>query len=61
MNKRVIAIFFLAAVFAISIGYDFYRGYHESGSITGGIASVLFGLIILAILGWLFFSRRKSN
>ena len=61
MSKRVTRIVFLALLFAISTGYDFYRGYHEAKSITGGFVSVIFGLIILAMLGWLYFSRRNSN
>jgi hypothetical protein len=61
MRKRAITILFLAVLFAISIGYDFYRGYHETRSTAGGIVSDICGLIILAILGWLYFSRRKSN
>jgi len=59
MNKR--AILFLAVIVVISTVYDFYRGYHETRSIIGGIVHVIFGLIVLAFLWWLYSKRRNSN
>jgi hypothetical protein len=55
------AIILIAALFAVSTGYDFYRGYHETRSIGGGIASVIFGLIILAFLWWLKSKGKNSD
>jgi len=52
---------FLAVLVAISTVYDFYRGYHETRSIIGGIVYVIFGLIVLAFLWWLYSKRRNSN
>ena len=59
MSKR--AMLFLAVLVAISTVYDFYRGYHETRSIIGGIVYVIFGLIVLAFLWWLYSKRRNSN
>jgi len=59
MSKR--AILFLAVLVAISTVYDFYRGYHETQSIIGGIVYVIFGLIVLAFFWWLYSKRRNSN
>src|ERR1039458_7230744 len=50
MGKRAIAIVFIAVLFAVSTGYDFYRGYHAFRSIIGGIVSIIFGLVILGRL-----------
>jgi len=44
---------FLAVVGIFSV-YDFYRGYHQTRSVIGGIVYVFFGLILLAFFWWLF-------
>ncbi len=61
MRTRVIKVLFVAVLFVLSAGYDFYRGYHETRSITGGVVYVFFGLILLAILFalWLGFSKKN--
>lgn len=59
MSKR--AILFFAVLVAISTGYDFYCGYHETRSIIGGIVYVILGLIVLAFFWWLYSKRRNSN
>ena len=59
MSKPAIPL--IAALFAISTVYDFYRGYHDTHSVAGGIVYVIFGLVTLAILFWLYSTRRKSN
>jgi tetrahydromethanopterin S-methyltransferase subunit E len=47
-------------LFALSVAYDFWRGYHETRSIVDGIAFVVFGLGVLAVFWWLY-SRRSSD
>jgi cytochrome c biogenesis protein CcdA len=59
MSKR--AMLFLAVIIAISTVYDFYRGYHETQSIAGGILYVIFGLIVLAFFWWLYSKRHNSD
>ncbi|HEV3254597.1 MAG TPA: hypothetical protein VG033_09330 [Candidatus Acidoferrales bacterium] len=59
MSKR--AMLFFAVIVAISTVYDFYRGYHETRSIIGGIVYVIFGLIVLAFFWWLYSKRPNSN
>jgi cytochrome c biogenesis protein CcdA len=59
MSKR--AMLLLAVIIAISTVYDFYRGYHETQSIAGGILYVIFGLIVLAFFWWLYSKRHNSN
>jgi hypothetical protein len=61
MGKRVTAILFIAVLFAVSTGYDFYRGYHGTRSIIGGIVSTIFGLVILGFLWSLYSGRRNSK
>ena len=60
MGKRVTAILFIAVLFAVSTGYDFYRGYHGTRSIIGGIVSIIFGLVILGFV-WLLHSGPKNS
>jgi len=62
MNKRAeiaLGILLIVALFALSIGYDFWRGYHETHSYEGGVASVVFGFVILAVLGIVHLLRGK--
>jgi cytochrome c biogenesis protein CcdA len=59
VSKR--AMLFFAVIVAISTVYDFYRGYHETRSIIGGIVYVIFGLIVLAFFWWLYSKRPNSN
>jgi hypothetical protein len=62
MTKRAeiaVVILFIIALFALSTGYDFWRGYREAHSYEGGIASVVFGLMVLAVLGIVHLLRGK--
>ena len=59
MSKR--AMLFLAVTFGISTVYDFYRGYHETQSIFGGIVYVIFGMIVLAFFWWLSAPRCTTD
>ena len=59
MNKRTIAL--IAVVIAISAAYDFYRGYHHTRSIVGGIIVAVFGLLFLAWLIWMFSNHRNTD
>jgi hypothetical protein len=64
MTKRTKVFLGVAAVIAFSTGYDFFRGYHETGSVGGGIAYIVFGLIVagaLALLYWLSASGKSSK
>jgi len=59
MSKPTILL--VAALFAISAVYDFYRGYHQTHSIIGGIVYVILGLVILGVFLWLYSKRKNSN
>jgi uncharacterized membrane protein len=66
MSKRAdmaIAIVILVALFGLSSGYDFWRGYHYTQSIGGGVAFTLFGFVVLLVLGLFMylFSKRPRK
>jgi hypothetical protein len=48
MSKR--QMLFLAVAVGISAGYDFYRGYHQTRSVGGGIVYVILGLVVFGVL-----------
>jgi hypothetical protein len=58
MKKRAVLI---AAAIVASAIYDFYRGYHKTRSIVGGLIWVVAGLIVLAIFWGLYSCRQPSK
>jgi hypothetical protein len=56
MQNKIIGI----VLVAVSVIYDFYRGYSHGKSIAEGSLYALLGLLFLACI-LLAFSRRKSN
>lgn len=60
-RNRLIKVLLVAVLFGLSGGYDFYRGYHEVRSITGGVVYVFFGLTLLAVLFALWLGSSKKN
>jgi hypothetical protein len=52
---------FLVVAVGVSTVYDFYRGYHQTRSIVGGIGYVVFGLVLLAIFWWLCSKGTSPN
>jgi hypothetical protein len=58
MKKR--AAIAIAVAVALSGGYDFWRGYHQTQSIEGGIVFVVLGFIVLALF-WYLFSKWPSE
>jgi LPXTG-motif cell wall-anchored protein len=59
MSKLTILL--VAALFTISTAYDFYRGYHQTHSVIGGIVYAILGLVILGAFLWLYSKRKNSN
>lgn len=54
------AALFIGLLVALSVAYDFWHGYHETRSISDGIAFVVLGLGVLAFIWWLS-SHPSSN
>ena len=62
MNKRVesgIAILLIVGLFALSSGYDFWRGYQYRHSVDDGVIFVGFGFMVLLVVGVVLLLRRK--
>ncbi len=62
MNKRVdtsLAILLIAGLFALSTGYDFWRGYQYHHSVGDGVIFVGFGFVVLLLVGIVLSLRRK--
>jgi hypothetical protein len=57
MGKRAVL---LLVVLGVSTACDFYWGYYSTHSVGDGIASVLRGLLVLAVF-FGFYRLRKSN
>jgi multisubunit Na+/H+ antiporter MnhG subunit len=51
ISKRTMPFLAVVGIFSV---YDFYRGYHQTRSVIGGIVYVFFSLILLAFFWWLF-------
>ena len=58
MNKRVatIVVVVVGGV-ALSSGYDFWRGYHETHSVEGGVVYTVLGFVVLGLIGLVHFMR----
>jgi hypothetical protein len=54
-SKRALLFLAVAGIFFV---YDFYRGYHQTRSVIGGIVYAFFGLIVLAFFWWLLMRSR---
>jgi hypothetical protein len=62
MSKRAetsIAIVLVAALLALSSGYDFWRGYRYRHSIEDGVLFTVFGFVILGLIAVVLLLRRK--
>jgi len=62
MNKRTdtaLAILLVAGLFALSTGYDFWRGYRYRHSVEDGMIFVVFGFIVLGFIAVVYLIRRK--
>jgi hypothetical protein len=58
MKKRP---FLIASVIIASAVLDFYRGYRETKSVLSGFIWALGGLIVLAIIWWLYSNHQPSK
>jgi hypothetical protein len=62
MNKRVdtgLAILLIVALFVLSSGYDFWRGYHYRHSVEDGVIFTIFGFVVLGLIAVMFLLRGK--
>jgi hypothetical protein len=62
LNKRVdaaLAIAIVIALFALSTGYDFWRGYHYRQSIEDGVFFTVFGFVVLGLIAVVYLLRGK--
>jgi hypothetical protein len=62
MNKRVetdLAILLVVALFALSTGYDFWRGYHYRHSVGDGVIFAVLGFVVFGLIAIVFSLRRK--
>ncbi len=62
MNKRVDTVLAIAigiALFALSTGYDFWRGYHYRHSVHDGVFFTVFGFVVLGLIAVVYLLRGK--
>ena len=62
MNKRVdtgLAILVGVGLFALSCGYDFWRGYQHRHSVEDGGLFVVFGFVLLGLIAIVHLLRSK--
>jgi LPXTG-motif cell wall-anchored protein len=62
MNKRVdtsLTILLIVALFALSSGYDFWRGYHYRHSVEDGVIFTILGFVVLGLIAVVLLLRRK--
>jgi len=62
-NRKITrgAVVFGLVLLALSVGYDFWRGYRNGGGVSSGIAFVIFGFIVLGIIGLMMWGAHSNN
>jgi hypothetical protein len=64
LNKRFdtnLTIALVTALFALSTGYDFWRGYHYRHRIEDGVFFAVFGFVALGLIAAVYLLRGKGH